>query len=57
MNTEKYNNEKTRVYLLGGIFSEPENDGFHKQNLDKDFRSYRTINRAKVNISMPDINV
>ena len=37
---------KTAVDLHGGIYGEPENDGFHKQT-----------DRAKVNVSMSDINV
>ena len=49
---------KTAVDLLGGIHGEPENDGFHKQNLDYlRFQVYRTINKAKINLSMSDINV
>ena len=44
--------------LLGGIHGEPENDDFHKQNLDNlRFQVYRTINRAKMNLSISDINV
>ena len=44
---------KTPVDHLGGIDGEPENDGFHKQNLDYlTFQVYRTINRAKINFSI-----
>ena len=43
---------------LGGIHGEPENDGFHKENFDYlRLQVYQTINRAKVNVSMSDINV
>ena len=49
---------KNCVDLLGGIHGEPDNDGFQKQNLDYlRFQVYRTINRAKRNLSMSDINV
>ena len=52
-------------YVLVWCFShdpldhgEPENDGFHKQNFDYlRFQVYQTINTAKVNVSMSDINV
>ena len=54
----KIQQRKTPVDLLGGIYGEPENDGFHKQNLDYlRFQVYRTINKAKRNVSMSDINV
>ena len=44
--------------ILGGIHSKLENYGFHKQNFDYlRFQVYRTINRAKINLSMSDINV
>ena len=48
--------------ILGGIniHSKLENDGFHEQNFDlilKISGLSLTINRAKVNVSMPDINV
>ena len=46
------------VDILGGIHREPENYGFHKQNLGYlDLKSNETINRAKINVSMSDINV
>ena len=38
--------------ILGGIHSKLESYGFHKQNFD-----YCTINKAKRNVSMSDINV
>ena len=44
--------------ILGGIHSKLENYGFHKQTLNTlDFKSNETINKAKRNVSMSDINV
>ena len=44
--------------ILGGIHSKLENYGFHKQHFDYfRFQVYQTINRAKRNVSMSDINV
>ena len=50
------NKRKNPVDHLGGIHGEPENDGFHKQDLDYlRFQVYRAINLAKINLSTSDI--
>ena len=44
--------------ILGGIHSKLENYDFHKQTLNTlDSKSNGTINNAKRNVSMSDINV
>ena len=46
---KKIGGHRVSLEVFTDLHCEPENDGFHKQN-------FETINRAKVNLSMSDIN-